>query len=530
MPRKNRVTEWVGGLRACPSELGAPSDSILLWLGPGGDALFWRVGTAEDLKSGCPDDLLDILDSESATLHKLRPPSRFRVSDELTRGLAEALAERAVVTQVVGAATPEIDVYIETMRGVVHNANARLQAGELESTNLRQGLSVKHLQAMFRSAAAVYQTRLWQKVGLAYEDASFLVDIESDDPAVVRRDAVVDADEDDDVTIFVRNTVEEHERFQSIGEELLQNSRNGTEFRREDYDFPACLALRFAPALSAPAAILKEAKTLALPIANGKGFPQWARQPQPDEEEPIAYAEAIVLGAVTAALNDFAANRPEGFSLRPQEHRYLVPELPGNIRVTLRWPVGLALLADPFDVREMQRRKNGTLHPRWHHAWSLVLSEKFYQTGYPRVGGPWIYVAQIFGFAECDQAITTIEPADFEDVIFRMFPEKLVCFVPEAGDIVRELRAFLTYLRDTLQVRHADALLKVLDEHAEQRLATALGNIDLFGISKMKKMLATVRERERRPRSSRAETTDAKTTDDPPTATATRIRSTERCD
>jgi hypothetical protein len=77
-----------------------------------------------------------------------------------------------------------------------------------------------------------------------------------------------------------------------------------------------------------------------------------------------------------------------------------------------------------------------------------------------------------------------MSPDDLREVLFELFPQKVSTPASEAEAIVRELRAFWTFLQREFHLANAAGCLKVLDEKAGRRLKKELSNPANFGIAK----------------------------------------------
>ncbi len=73
---------------------------------------------------------------------------------------------------------------------------------------------------------------------------------------------------------------------------------------------------------------------------------------------------------------------------------------------------------------------------------------------------------------------------DLREVLFELFPRKVSTTPDEAEGIVREFRAFWTFMQREFQLANAAECLKTLDEKAARRLKKELDNPANFGIAK----------------------------------------------
>lgn len=73
---------------------------------------------------------------------------------------------------------------------------------------------------------------------------------------------------------------------------------------------------------------------------------------------------------------------------------------------------------------------------------------------------------------------------DLREIVFDLVPRKVSTSADEAEEIIRELRAFWSFLQREFHLENAPACLKVLDEKAARELKKKLSNPANFGIAK----------------------------------------------
>jgi hypothetical protein len=96
------------------------------------------------------------------------------------------------------------------------------------------------------------------------------------------------------------------------------------------------------------------------------------------------------------------------------------------------------------------------------------------------------YIAMMFEYA---LRHVGAEPAkmtarDMEEVLFQLFPEKVSMEASEAPHVIAELRAFWQFLGRQYQLKHAGAIVALLDDRAEARLRRELADPANFGMAK----------------------------------------------
>src|SRR6266545_1681107 len=78
----------------------------------------------------------------------------------------------------------------------------------------------------------------------------------------------------------------------------------------------------------------------------------------------------------------------------------------------------------------------------------------------------------------------TMRPADFEEVLFRVFPRKVSVDASKAEEIVIELRAFWRFLQREFGLENAAECLSILDDGAIAKLRGKLADPSNFGMAK----------------------------------------------
>src|SRR5579859_6436393 len=98
--------------------------------------------------------------------------------------------------------------------------------------------------------------------------------------------------------------------------------------------------------------------------------------------------------------------------------------------------------------------------------------------------GGWTGLMLDYGFGYLSATPATMDASEFEEIVFDIFPRKVSCDSEDASDIVRELRAFWTFVGREFALPNAAACLAVLDGSAERRLERELADPKNFGLAK----------------------------------------------
>ncbi|HLZ62629.1 MAG TPA: hypothetical protein VKR06_37260 [Ktedonosporobacter sp.] len=96
----------------------------------------------------------------------------------------------------------------------------------------------------------------------------------------------------------------------------------------------------------------------------------------------------------------------------------------------------------------------------------------------------WASMMMDFGMNYLSLTPPHMSPDDLREVLFDLVPRKVSTSADDAEEIVRELRAFWSFLQREFHLENAEACLKLLDERAVRELKKQLGNPANFGIAK----------------------------------------------
>lgn len=141
-----------------------------------------------------------------------------------------------------------------------------------------------------------------------------------------------------------------------------------------------------------------------------------------------------------------------------------------------------------FDIHTSIHDRHGELNDRKAAAYRDGLLDAFANSpegqalGVP-VGG-WVDLLFEYAFEHLGVAIPAMTTADFEEILFDLYPRKVSTPAESAGVIVTELRAFWQFVHRQYALPNAAALLAVLDGGAERRLYEALDNPQNYGMAK----------------------------------------------
>ncbi len=97
----------------------------------------------------------------------------------------------------------------------------------------------------------------------------------------------------------------------------------------------------------------------------------------------------------------------------------------------------------------------------------------------------WSATVDAFARIRFGRDISALTGAALEEILFRIFPEEVVCSPAEASSIVIELRAFFRFVSRELRSKNVDGCLRVLDATAARRLRRSIADPANFGTAKL---------------------------------------------
>lgn len=96
----------------------------------------------------------------------------------------------------------------------------------------------------------------------------------------------------------------------------------------------------------------------------------------------------------------------------------------------------------------------------------------------------WCSFLMEYGFTYCSVSPDKMSLADFNEVVFELFPQKVSTEADCAPEIIAELRAFWQFLKRQYHLSNASLILASLDGAAEKRLRKKLADPANFGMAK----------------------------------------------
>lgn len=150
-----------------------------------------------------------------------------------------------------------------------------------------------------------------------------------------------------------------------------------------------------------------------------------------------------------------------------------------------------------FDIRGNLRRADGSFDLELVDKYLVELVELFMASseGAPVVRGEaeyaaWSFTAMRYGVTLHAVSPVTMQPEHFYSVLFETFPEEVVAQPQEAGNIVREMAAFMEFLHREYALENAEACRQVLDARAAEELHQRMDESERYSSGKFVAMCA----------------------------------------
>lgn len=261
-----------------------------------------------------------------------------------------------------------------------------------------------------------------------------------------------------------------------------------------DPPFPWHLALTLEPGPEVVAELRREVAQRGWEV-EAKQYP-WVVAVEGTEGVTPDANQLRVVEAVLAVLTTHGSSASCTSRVRPPSVvDYRVETHAGPVDVTL---------ADPHDAREIQRALEApfdielTIDEDEHEdlnaldrrldAYSEHLMARFdaspeRATLPPRTLSAVRFLIDVT-FDLCDGGVTKLHPAAFRTFLFEMMPQYAVVEPVETAGIVKELRAFLGYLKREFNLHNAEQCLAVLDHRIVPNLRKALSDRSQWSVEK----------------------------------------------
>jgi hypothetical protein len=144
-----------------------------------------------------------------------------------------------------------------------------------------------------------------------------------------------------------------------------------------------------------------------------------------------------------------------------------------------------------FDIRQQVTNRSGEPDERKVEGYIEGLLQEFVESPEAKplldsdegLGG-WAEMMMDYGVSYCGVTPAKMTPADFNEVLFELFPRKVSTPPESAPAIVKELRAFWQFVQRQYGLGNAGKILAALGDSAAERLRKELADPSNYGMAK----------------------------------------------
>lgn len=474
--RKRSHVEWIGGFVSMPFYITGEGEpyrpEALFWMNSNGAVLGSEVAKPGELFGLAAASLRSTM--ERPMVGRAHAPARVRVASP---ELADVLRAGHPSIDIVCAPTPELDAVLAEV------CEALEESAETESSYLSPGIEPDAVASLFRAAAGLFRARPWRIV--PNDSSLFSVTIEE----LGLRDAVLSVmgQMGQSLGVILFSGIDDFEAFTEAGLAMARGQEAST--------IPPHLALHFERGTDLMPALLEEVAEHGWEIAGPNAYPLLtvmerdavARAPTADEltaAEAIALALPEVLAEKLAWLTAWNGGEPVSRTVSVRTHA-------GVLDVTLRASRDLSRgryqpSHDVLDDLIELAWNEGDIDPEARIPLEDELGRRFATSPEAEelAEVKWCYFLMEYAATYCQTTIATLEPEDLEEVIFEIFPQKVSVEASAAYSIIKEIRAFYTFLKREFGLDQADECLRVLGGTAAADLENALADPGNWGMAK----------------------------------------------
>lgn len=461
--------EWAAGTGPVPGRFQERGETfhphVLVWMNADGLALGISIlrpgGWTEAIAASFEET---VAQPHSGPAHR---PDRVRVATPL---LCDLVQRALPDVEVIEAETPEVEIFLLGMEQ--HFAELDEASDKLDDSYLEGDQTPAGVAAFFRAAAGLFRKAPWAIVPNDHCLVSVTIE------ALDLRDAIVTTvgQRGESHGLVVFSSLDDYERYAS-GAELLE--KGGVP------RIPAHWALNFDRGAELDPSVRKEIVQHRWEVASAEAYPWIAivgegmvrRLPTAADTRR---AEAIMLG-VTKLLDEKRGDlllawgggeeMERSFTLEtqagPVEARFCVPPEGAVAR--------LGRLFEPLhELCELELK--GDMADEARRDSELVIERRFLAS---EAGGafPAMRVSRkITSLAaeRFDVTLATLDPEELEEIVFGLLPNELNLSPEEAGLVIEEARAFITFLGEELGMPQAKPCLKKLGARAVAKLESSI--------------------------------------------------------
>jgi len=384
-------------------------------------------------------------------------PARVRVASN-----EHAAALRAVAgptTEVVCAPTPELETLFSSLA-----AHVEAGAGEdAAPTYLTAGITPELVASQFRAAARLHRSAPWEVVPTdTTVIAVTIAELEVRDAPLI---VIGQNAESYGVLLFPDAT--------ALDDYFALAAAAAAGF--EAYAIPEHIVLNFERGAELDPARRREIAKHGWEVAEPSAYPWIAAVDKDGVPHPPTKRQVAIVEAVSLALAELIETTPRLRMLLETRHdlekAFVVETSAGSVRVELHAPMDAEDESGEDDDADQDARE-------------AELVERFSRA--PEAAGRGAWTRKLLRYARMfhDAGLEELTADVVEDVVFRVFPNKVTCEPDVVGAVVTELRAFFAFARRELGLEQAAAWSRVLGKDAEAKLRRRLSDPRNFGIAK----------------------------------------------
>lgn len=469
--------EWVGGLLNAPAYItGEPGEpyrpQMYVWVNEIGQVVEMSLLDPNDSDYDVVMGLKTAI--EQPLVGSASAPSHIRVNDARQ---AKELQLAFPSIKVSCAATPELIELQSTM-------HKELTPAKNTMTYSMTGASEKAIGDFFDAAAQLYRAKPWSKVP---HDQS-LISVSIDALGVSQAPLSVIGQMGEHFGIVLFDQLADHERYTMIGDAID---------RGLEANFPPHSFLSFDPAKELEDILRKEISSHGWQVAGTKAYPLLMAPAEDRTMRPISPRDLTLFNAIAQALTsalsttEFIDAHYGGPSTKFEQ---TVSTDSGAIKVVLESPYPYvtvmrengatdSLFAELLNLERTQEDMDWDQHDRLstqlQAAYKASPEAKAIKTG---ASISTLLFDFSFNYLNC--TVATLGPAKLEEILYEIIPRKVMMPASEAPAMIEDAQAFFSFLKRCYQSGSADECLGVLSDDAASKMAEAMNNPHMFGMSK----------------------------------------------
>ncbi len=470
--------EWVGGLVEVPDYVmqgdKPQRPATIVWV----DSEGMIQGMTVCMPGEESQQIISSLDEAFNTpqIGQPRLPTRIRTAN---MEMAKRLQNHYDSIEVVIAATPELD---ELQNSMYEHANRE----QSPLTYLAQGLQAGAIASFFNSQAMLYKAAPWDRIPT--DECLFSVTIESLNVHNSVLSVIGQAGMDFGLLLF--DSIGDFELYILAGDYAKRQALDDSLLEHFHYR-----ALTFEDGAEIDDDLRKEIAANNWPVANAHAYPvlftpDTGRFIRPLTDKDLDVFDALAQ-AVVYALKNIASLKKSWTTGERFRQKIITTTYFGETVVELTTPFAYSTDATVHTsaIQKMATLIRSTGEFDWGEHDILVeeICRKFQES--PECEKLGFYAAHcdlLMRFTQdyCEETIATAMPSTIEEVLFEVFPRKVMMNPADAQEVILEIRALYHFLKREFALTQADACLQLLSDSSVDRLKGALSDPSKAGMGK----------------------------------------------